>query len=162
MNKLSTIQKIYFIGIGGIGMSALARYFKSRGATVSGYDRTITSLTRELEEEGINVHFKEDVNIIPKDVDVVVYTPAIPADHEELVYYKENNYTVVKRSDVLQWITENSYDICVGGTHGKTTVTTMIAHILRDSGYGCNAFLGGISANYKTNFWSSDNNVACN
>lgn len=141
MNKLSTIQNIYFIGIGGIGMSALARYFKSRGAKVTGYDKTITPLTRQLEAEGIDVHFEEDVNIIPKDVDVVVYTPAIAADNEELIYYKENNYTVVKRSDVLQWITENSYDICVGGTHGKTTVTTMIAHILRDSGYGCNAFL---------------------
>jgi UDP-N-acetylmuramate--alanine ligase len=151
---------VYFIGIGGIGMSALARYFKSRGARVSGYDRTNTSLIRELEAEGIDVHFEEDVNAIPKDVDVVVYTPAIPANHKELVYYKENNYTVVKRSDVLQWITESSYNICVGGTHGKTTVTTMIAHILRDSGYGCNAFLGGISANYKTNFWSSENNVA--
>jgi UDP-N-acetylmuramate--alanine ligase len=151
---------IYFIGIGGIGMSAVARYFKSRGAQVSGYDRTATALTRELESEGIDVHFEEDVNMIPKDVDVVVYTPAIPADHEELVYYKENNYTVVKRSDVLQWITENSYNICVGGTHGKTTVTTMIAHVLRDSGYDCNAFLGGISANYQTNFWSSENNVA--
>ncbi|MEO8712289.1 MAG: UDP-N-acetylmuramate--L-alanine ligase [Parafilimonas sp.] len=160
MNKLSTIQKIYFIGIGGIGMSALARYFKSRGAVVSGYDKTITLLTRELEAEGIDVHFEEDINMIPKDADVVVYTPAIPADHEELIYYKENNYTVVKRSDILQWITESTYNICVGGTHGKTTVTTMIAHMLRDSGYGCNAFLGGISSNYKTNFWSSENNVA--
>lgn len=150
---------VYFIGIGGIGMSALARYFKSRGAKVTGYDRGITPLIRELEAEGIDVHFEENVNLIPKDVDVVVYTPAIPADHAELVYYRENNYTVVKRSDVLQWITESSYDICVGGTHGKTTVTTMIAHMLRDSGYGCNAFLGGISGNYKTNFWSSDNNV---
>ena len=150
---------VYFIGIGGIGMSALARYFKSRGAVVTGYDKTITPLTRQLEAEGIDVHFEENINNIPKDVDVVVYTPAIPADHAELVYYKENNYTVVKRSDVLQWITESSYDICVGGTHGKTTVTTMIAHMLRDSGYGCNAFLGGISANYQTNFWSSDNNV---
>ncbi len=150
---------VYFIGIGGIGMSALARYFKSRGAVVSGYDKAVTPLTRKLEEEGLDVHFEEDIDMIPKDVDVVVYTPAIPADHKELVYYKENNYTVVKRSDVLQWITENSYDICVGGTHGKTTVTTMIAHVLRDSGYGCNAFLGGISANYQTNFWSSDNNV---
>jgi UDP-N-acetylmuramate--alanine ligase len=151
---------VYFIGIGGIGMSALARYFKSRGATVSGYDRSITPLIRELEAEGIDVHFDEDINMIPKDADVVVYTPAIPAGHEELLYYKENNYTVVKRSDVLQWITESSYNICVGGTHGKTTVTTMIAHLLRDSGYGCNAFLGGISANYKTNFWSNKNNVA--
>ncbi len=150
---------VYFIGIGGIGMSALARYFKSRGAVVTGYDKAITPLIRELEAEGIDVHFEEDINMIPKDVDLVVYTPAIPASHRELVYYKENNYTVVKRSDVLQWITENSYDICVGGTHGKTTVTTMIAHLLRDSDYGCNAFLGGISANYQTNFWSSDNNV---
>ena len=160
MHKLLTIRKIYFIGIGGIGMSALARYFKSLGSTVTGYDKTITSLTRELEAEGIDVHFDEDINAIPKDVDVVVCTPAVPADHKELVYYKENNYTVVKRSDVLQWITESSYNICVGGTHGKTTVTTMIAHMLRDSGYGCNAFLGGISANYQTNFWGSENNVA--
>ena len=150
---------VYFIGIGGIGMSALARYFNSRGATVTGYDRGITPLIRELEAEGIDVHFEEDLGMIPKNVDVVIYTPAIPADHKELLYYQENNYTVVKRSDVLQWITESSYDICVGGTHGKTTVTTMIAHLLRDSGYGCNAFLGGISANYQTNFWSSDNKV---
>jgi len=157
---LEGLGRLYFIGIGGIGMSALARYFKSRGAHVSGYDRTNTSLIRELEAEGIDVHFEEDVNAIPKDVDVVVYTPAIHANHAELKYYFENNYTVVKRSDVLQWITEGSYNICVGGTHGKTTVTTMIAHVLRDSGYGCNAFLGGISANYKTNFWSSENNVA--
>lgn len=151
---------VYFIGIGGIGMSALARYFKSRGATVTGYDKTITALTRELEAEGIDVHFEEDINMIPKNVNVVVYTPAISEDHEELKYYRENNYTVVKRSDVLQWITESSYNVCVGGTHGKTTVTTMIAHMLRDSGYGCNAFLGGIAANYQTNFWSSENNVA--
>lgn len=154
-----SLVNIYFIGIGGIGMSALARYFNSRGAKVSGYDRTATPLTRQLEAEGIEVHFNEDINAIPKDADVVVYTPAIPATHAELVYYRENNYTVVKRSDVLQWITESSFDICVGGTHGKTTITTMIAHILRDSGYGCNAFLGGISANYQTNFWGSDNNV---
>lgn len=153
------VLTVYFIGVGGIGMSALARYFKSRGAVVTGYDKAITPLIRELEAEGIDVHFEENVDMIPKDVDVVVYTPAIPAGHKELLYYKENNYTVVKRSDVLQWITESSYGICVGGTHGKTTVTTMIAHMLRDSGYGCNAFLGGISANYKTNFWSSNNNV---
>ncbi len=159
MSKLNSIQKIYFIGIGGIGMSALARYFKARGAWVSGYDKTSTVLTRELELAGIHIHYVEDVNLAPKDVDVVVYTPAIPAQHAELVFYRENNYTVVKRSDVLQWITEGSFNICVGGTHGKTTVTTMIAHILRHSGYGCNAFLGGIAANYQTNFWSSEKNV---
>jgi UDP-N-acetylmuramate--alanine ligase len=150
---------IYFIGIGGIGMSALARYFNSRGATVSGYDRTSTPLTQELEASGITIHYNEDVELIPKDADAVVYTPAVPANHQELVYYRKHNYTVLKRSDVLQWITANSFNICVAGTHGKTTITTMIAHLLRDSEYGCNAFLGGISANYQTNFWSSPNNV---
>ena len=157
--SLNSLNKIYFIGIGGIGMSALARYFKSRGAVVSGYDKTTTPLTRDLEALGIDIHYTDDVTAIPKDVDVVIYTPAIPANHQELVYYKEHNYTVAKRSDVLRWITANSFNICVAGTHGKTTITTMIAHLLRDSDYGCNAFLGGISANYKTNFWSNPNNV---
>lgn len=159
MVKLNDIQKIYFIGIGGIGMSALARYFKSRGAEVSGYDKTVTPLTKELERQGIDIHYEERVDSIPHDVDAVVYTPAIPAAHAELVYYRDNGYTVVKRSDVLQWITEGSFNICVGGTHGKTTVTSMIAHLLRHSGYGCNAFLGGIAANYNTNFWSNERNV---
>lgn len=159
MVKLNDIQKIYFIGIGGIGMSALARYFKSRGAEVSGYDKTATPLTKELEKQGIGIHYEERIDIIPHDVDAVVYTPAIPAAHAELVYYRENGYTVVKRSDVLQWITEGSFNICVGGTHGKTTVTSMIAHLMRHSDYGCNAFLGGIAANYNTNFWSSERNV---
>jgi UDP-N-acetylmuramate--alanine ligase len=159
VNKLESIEKIYFIGIGGIGMSALARYFHARGTHVSGYDKTSTPLTRELEASGIAIHYEENLALAPKDVDAVVYTPAIPAQHAELVFYRENNYTVVKRSDVLQWITEGSFNICVAGTHGKTTVTTMIAHLLRHSGYGCNAFLGGISANYKTNFWSSERNV---
>lgn len=159
MSKLNEIKKIYFIGIGGIGMSALARYFKSRGVDVSGYDKTQTPLTLELEASGIAIHYEERLDLAPKDTDAVVYTPAIPAHHAELVYYQQNNYTVVKRSDVLQWITEGSFNICVGGTHGKTTVTTMIAHLLRHSGYGCNAFLGGISANYQTNFWSNERNV---
>ncbi len=153
------INSVYFIGIGGIGMSALARYFKSKGAIVSGYDKTPTPLTDELIESGIAIHFEEDINLIPKDVDVVVYTPAIPKDHTEFIYYKEHNYIVVKRSDILQWITQNAFNICIAGTHGKTTITTMTAHVLRDSGYGCNAFLGGISANYSTNFWSCENNV---
>lgn len=159
MSKLNNIKKIYFIGIGGIGMSALARYFRSKNVEVSGYDKTPTPLTRELEASGIAIHYEERVDALPKDVDAVVYTPAIPAQHAELVYYRENNYTVVKRSDVLQWITEGSFNICVGGTHGKTTVTSMIAHLLRHSGYGCNAFLGGIAANYNTNFWSHERNV---
>ena len=156
---LKNIQKVYFIGIGGIGMSALARYFKTQGKNVSGYDRTETTLTKQLVAEGIAVHYEEDLNKAPKDADMVVYTPAVPADHAELVYYRENNYPLFKRSDVLGLITKSSFNICVAGTHGKTTISTMIAHILRHSGYGCNAFLGGISVNYDTNFWSDPNNV---
>lgn len=150
---------LYFIGIGGIGMSAIARYFKSKGANVSGYDKTATALSKQLEAEGINIHYEENVALIPKEVDIVVYTPAIPATHTELQFYLEHDYKVVKRSDVLKLITESSFNICVAGTHGKTTVSTMIAHILRHSGFGCNAFLGGISANYGSNFWSSEKNV---
>ncbi|MFM7359185.1 MAG: UDP-N-acetylmuramate--L-alanine ligase [Sediminibacterium sp.] len=154
------ISSIYFIGIGGIGMSALARYFKSRGAAVSGYDKAASPLTNQLEAEGIDVHYIEDLELIPKKVDCIVYTPAVPAQHAELTFYRNNGYRVVKRSDVLQWITENTFNICIAGTHGKTTVSTMVAHILRHSGYGCNAFLGGISANYGTNFWSNERAVA--
>lgn len=159
VKSLEGLKSIYFIGIGGIGMSAIARYFYSKGVKVSGYDKTKTALTSELESEGIPVHYKEDVTLISKDADLVVYTPAVPKENVELLYYQQNNYTVVKRSDVLQAISADSYNICVAGTHGKTTVSTMIAHILRYTGYGCNAFLGGISSNYGTNFWSSPNNV---
>ena len=150
---------VYFIGIGGIGMSAIARFFHSKGVRVSGYDKTPTVLTRELEASGIAIHYIEDVAQIPKEVELVVYTPAIPAEHKELQYYRENGYKVVKRSEVLQIITASSFNICIAGTHGKTTVTTMVAHLLRHSGFGCNAFLGGISGNYGTNFWSSEKNV---
>lgn len=153
------MNEVYFIGIGGIGMSAVARFFHEKGVKVSGYDKTATVLTKELEASGILVHYKENVEIIPKNADLVVYTPAIPADHQELVYYRENGYKVVKRSDVLQLITESSFNICIGGTHGKTTITTMVAHLLRDSGFGCNAFLGGIAVNYGVNFWNSTKNV---
>lgn len=159
MSKLNDIRKIYFIGIGGIGMSALARYFVSRGIEVSGYDKTSTTLTRALEAINIKIHYEISVDLIPKDVDVVVYTPAISETNVERKYYVENGFKIVKRSDVLQWITESSFNICVAGTHGKTTITTLIAHILRHSGYGCNAFLGGISSNYNTNFWSNERNL---
>ena len=159
MHKLDTIKNIYFIGIGGIGMSALARYFVAKGCVVSGYDKTQTILTEALSELGIDIHYEDNIDLIDKNASVVVYTPAIPESHSELAYYRANGYEVVKRSDVLGWITEGTVNICVAGTHGKTTVSTMIAHLLRDSGYGCTAFLGGIAANYNTNFWSSDNNV---
>ncbi len=159
MSKLTTIHTIYFIGVGGIGMSAIARYFLSKGANVSGYDKTPTVLTNQLEKEGIQIHYTDDITLAPQSPDVVVYTPAIPKDHKELNYFINNGFTVMKRSDILQWITENSFNICVAGTHGKTTVTSMVAHLLRHTGYGCNAFLGGISANYHTNFWSHERNV---
>jgi UDP-N-acetylmuramate--alanine ligase len=158
-DEIKKIKSVYFIGIGGIGMSAIARFFHANGIKVSGYDRSESGLVHELEAEGIPVHFEEKTEYIPKDVDLVVYTPAIPTDHKELDFYQKNGYRVMKRSDVLQMITESSFNICVAGTHGKTTITTMIAHLLRNSGYGCNAFLGGISVNYGTNFWSSEKNV---
>lgn len=150
---------VYFVGIGGIGMSALARYFKSLGVPVSGYDKTETALTKTLVEEGINITYTDDVASLPKDVQLVVFTPAIPATHEGLQWFQQNNFPVLKRSDVLGLISAASFNICIGGTHGKTTVSAMTAHLLRHTGYGCNAFLGGISTNYNTNFWSSDNNV---
>ncbi len=159
MHKLDTIKNIYFIGIGGIGMSALARYFVAKGCVVNGYDKTQTILTDALSELGINIHYEDSLDLLDKNASVVVYTPAIPESHRELAYYRANGYEVVKRSDVLGWITEGTVNICVAGTHGKTTVSTMIAHLLRDSGYGCTAFLGGIATNYNTNFWSSDNDV---
>lgn len=158
-NRVEDLQAVYFIGIGGIGMSALARYFNSKGIRVSGYDKTRTPLTAKLESEGISVHYVDDTSLIDKEASLVVYTPAIPGNHTELAYFLENQYAVVKRSDVLSLVTRNSFSICVAGTHGKTTVSTLIAHILRDSGYGCSAFLGGISTNYDTNFWSQESNV---
>ncbi|HTB24763.1 MAG TPA: Mur ligase family protein, partial [Puia sp.] len=159
MTDLKNIQNIYFIGIGGIGMSALARYFRFHGKTVSGYDKTETVLTKTLEEEGIHVNYIDSLSAIPKDVQLVVYTPAIPNDHKGLNFYREHGYDLMKRSEVLGLITKDTLNICVAGTHGKTTISTMIAHILRDSGVGSNAFLGGISVNYNTNFWSNENNI---
>ena len=159
MIALHDIRKVYFIGIGGIGMSALARYFRFHGREVSGYDKTETPLTKQLVQEGIAVHYKDDVALAPVDVQLVVYTPAIPRNHSELSFYREKGYPLMKRSEVLGLITGGAFNICVAGTHGKTTISTMIAHVLRDSGYGCNAFLGGIAVNYNSNFWSNERNV---
>jgi UDP-N-acetylmuramate--alanine ligase len=159
MKEFKDIRVVYFIGIGGIGMSALARYFRFHGREVSGYDRSATPLTHQLESEGIAIHYEEDVSKIPPDPDLVVYTPAVPGEHKELEYYRKRAVTLMKRSEALGLITKNSFNICVAGTHGKTTITTMIAHILRHSGYGCNAFLGGISVNYNSNYWSDARNV---
>ncbi|HTF27777.1 MAG TPA: UDP-N-acetylmuramate--L-alanine ligase [Flavitalea sp.] len=160
MIDVKDISKIYFIGIGGIGMSALARYFKFHGKEVTGYDKTETNLTKALAAEGIAVHYEDNISLAPKDADLVVYTPAVPKDHQELNYYRDNDYKLLKRSDVLGLITNSTFNIGVAGTHGKTTISTMVAHILRHSGYGCNAFLGGISVNYNSNFWSDKRNVS--
>jgi UDP-N-acetylmuramate--alanine ligase len=159
VNILQGVKHVYFIGIGGIGMSAIARYFHSKGIKVSGYDKTATALTRALEEEGMAIHYDESIDAVPKDADLIVYTPAVPKEHAELVFYQNNGYRVVKRSDILQAITVASFNVCIAGTHGKTTVSTLIAHILRYSGYGCTAFLGGIAVNYNTNFWTGNNDV---
>lgn len=154
---MSKYSKIYFIGIGGIGMSAIARYYKFKGYPVAGYDRTPSDLTHALEKEGIDIHYKDDPDYIPKDVasTLVVYTPAIPADLQELVYVREHGYTLVKRSRMLGELAEGQTCLAVAGTHGKTTTSTLVAHILTESGKGCSAFLGGISKNYDTNLLTS-------
>ena len=156
---ISDIRKAYFIGIGGIGMSAIARFFHGRGVHVSGYDKTATALTHALSAEGIEIHYTDDASLCPADADVIVYTPAIPKDNKIMAYCKQQQMNLLKRSDILQVISKGTFNICIAGTHGKTTTSTMVAHILRDTGFGCNAFLGGISTNYQTNFWSDPNPV---
>lgn len=150
-------KNAYFIGIGGIGMSALARYFKFKGLNVAGYDKTESELTDTLQKEGIDVHYVDNVDFIPKDIEntLVVYTPAIPHDLKELNYVMDNGYNVFKRSKVLGEITDGERCLAVSGTHGKTTTSTLTAHILDESGEGCSAFLGGISKNYDTNLLMS-------
>jgi UDP-N-acetylmuramate--alanine ligase len=158
--NVRSINNVYFIGIGGIGMSALARFFREQGSVVNGYDKTETELIKHLVSEVMGVHYTDDVNLLDKSAQLVIYTPAIPKDHTELNWYRDNNYPVYKRSDVLQWITEAMHAITVAGTHGKTTISTMTAYLLRETGYGCNAFLGGISVNYERNYWSSKTDTA--
>ena len=158
--NIATIKNVYFLGIGGIGMSALARFFLARGAQVAGYDKTETDLTKLLSAEGASIHYNDDPACLPSDADLFVYTPAIPTDNAELSWCMTNGISLFKRSDVLQLITESMHAITVAGTHGKTTVSTMIAYLLRETGYGCNAFLGGISVNFDTNYWSSEKETA--
>ena len=158
--NISNIRSVFFIGIGGIGMSALARYFHSKGMDVSGYDRTSTALTEALVAEGIAVVCEDDPLLVDADADLVVYTPAIPVESRIRQHFESLGKTLYKRSEVLGMISASTFNICIAGTHGKTTTSCMVAHLLRDSGYGCNAFLGGIASNYGTNFWSHDRNVA--
>jgi UDP-N-acetylmuramate--alanine ligase len=158
---VNTLKAVYFIGAGGIGMSALVRYFLSIGKKVAGYDRTPSELTQKLIAEGASIHYEENVKSIPNEfhdanTTLVVYTPAIPTTHAELTYFQENGFTIQKRSQVLGMLTQSSKGLCVAGTHGKTTTSTMTAHLLHQSDVGCNAFLGGISKNYGTNLLLSD------
>ena len=151
------MKAVYFIGIGGIGMSAIARYFLNQGITVGGYDRTPSSLTRALEAEGAQIHYTDDISLIPtpcrdKAETLVIYTPAIPTDHSELQYFRSNGYDLQKRAQVLGTLTRTLKGLCVAGTHGKTTTSSMAAHILHQSHIDCNAFLGGITKNYGTNY----------
>lgn len=159
--EISEIKAVYFVGIGGIGMSAVARYFLRKGICVGGYDRTPSDLTRKLQEEGAMIHYEEDVEQIPapcreKEACLVVYTPAIPDEHAELVYFRARGFEIEKRAQVLGRLTRSHKGLCVAGTHGKTTTSSMAAHILHQSHVDCNAFLGGITKNYGTNYILSD------
>ncbi len=148
---LGLLKRVYFLGIGGIGMSALARYFKQAGVEVSGYDKTETPLTQSLSNEGIPVHYNEDPDAIPNDTELVIYTPAIPKDHKEWLTIKERNLSIVKRSEVLGWLSKDLFCIAISGTHGKTSISCMTAHVLLQAKQPVNAFVGGISVNYQTN-----------
>lgn len=150
------MKRIFFIGIGGIGMSALARHFRAMGKAVSGYDRQETELTRRLVKEGIAVRYGQDPSELDPQADLVVYTPAIPSDHPHREWYSRRGYRLAKRSEVLQWITDDRATIAVAGTHGKTTVSTMLAYLLQETGNDPQAFLGGISVNYETNYLSGE------
>ncbi len=150
--ELSNIKKIYFVGIGGIGMSAIARYFLLRGCEVHGYDRTETELTKNLAQEGMEIHYVDDVSYIPEAVDLVVFTPAIPKQHSELMYFQEKKYPILKRAAVLGIISRGMKCIAVAGTHGKTTTSSIVTHILRVGGIDVTAFLGGISLDLGSNF----------
>ena len=159
--ELKDIKSVYFVGAGGIGMSAIARYFLHKGLVVAGYDKTPSELTHQLEKEGMLIHYEENVNLIPEEcrqptTTLVVYTPAIPSTHTELIYFHDNNFTIEKRAQVLGTLTRTHKGLCFAGTHGKTTTSTMCAHIMHESHLDCNAFLGGISKNYGTNYILSD------
>ena len=159
--ELKDIKAVYFLGAGGIGMSAIARYFIKKGLVVAGYDKTPSDLTKRLETEGMLIHYHESVDEIPheckkKESCLVIYTPAIPAEHQELKFFRENGFEIQKRAQVLGTLTQSHKGLCVAGTHGKTTTSTMCAHIMHQSHLDCNAFLGGISKNYGTNYILSD------
>ena len=149
---LTEIHTVYFVGIGGIGMSALARYFNGRGVQVHGYDRTQTTLTRQLEAEGMHIHYQDDIRQIPAALDLVIYTPAVPESLQELRHLRSRGVAVKKRAEVLGIISRGMKTIAIAGTHGKTTTSSITAHLLRAGGVDCTAFLGGIAQNFRSNF----------
>jgi UDP-N-acetylmuramate--alanine ligase len=159
MKPIAALRKVHFIGIGGIGMSAIARYFHHLGIGVTGYDKTATELTNALIAEGMQLHFEDEPRLVDTDTDLVVYTPAIPGDNRQLTWLRKSGKEVVKRSEVLEQITEGKFTIAVAGSHGKTTISGMIAHVLKHSGYDCTALLGGIARNYHSNFIAGNNQV---
>lgn len=151
------MKTYYFLGIGGIGMSAIARYFLLKGDNIFGYDLTRTELTQELEKEGMSIVYEDNIDLLPKDIDMVIYTPAIPKDNTIFNYFLNSNTPILKRSEILAEITRDKKTIAISGTHGKTTVSTMVAHLLNNSSIGCSAFLGGISKNLNSNFLYNPN-----
>ena len=161
MTNLNNIKSLYFIGAGGIGMSNLVRYFLAKGKNVAGYDRTESELTKQLNKEGAEIHYEDNINLIPEryknnNDTLIVLTPAVPNDHAELNYFKNNGFEIMKRAQILGEITKTSQALCVAGTHGKTTTSSMIAHLLKQSHVDCNAFLGGILKNYDNNLLLSE------
>ena len=145
-------KKLYFLGIGGIGMSAIARYFNGLGVEIHGYDKTQTELTKNLEKEGMKIHYEEDISLIPKALDLVIWTPAIPKEHKELIWFRDNGFELKKRAEVLGIISRAKKALAIAGTHGKTSTTSILTHILKEGGVDCSAFLGGIAMNYESNF----------
>jgi len=163
MKSLKEITSVYFVGAGGIGMSALVRYFLAKGKKVAGYDKTATELTAQLIREGADIHFEDNLALVPaycldKESTIIILTPAVPDEHSELTYFRENGFWIAKRAEVLGEITNTDRGICVAGTHGKTTTSSMTAHLLKQSPVDCNAFLGGILKNYGSNLMLSDKN----
>ncbi len=159
--NLNDIKSVYFVGIGGIGMSAIARYFLHQGVIVGGYDKTPSDLTEKLRQEGAQVHYEENVDLIPTECKdpatcLIIYTPAIPSEHKELVFFRQGGFEIQKRAQVLGTLTRTLKGLCVAGTHGKTTTSSMAAHLLHQSEVDCNAFLGGITKNYGTNYILSE------
>lgn len=157
--KIGQLKRVYFLGIGGIGMSAIAKYLHSKGIEIFGYDKTKTKLTISLEKLGMKIHYKEDVNLIPDHIDLIVYTPAIPDDNIEKKYLLKSGIPIKKRAEVLGWITKEGKCFAIAGTHGKTTTSAILTHLLKVGGVDCSAFLGGIAGNFKSNFVSGKSKV---